>query len=132
MRYQNSVHFSSVTVKHRTPKTLLAELYSEFHFDLDPCPIDYTPEEPDGLTLDWSGRRVYCNPPYGRGVANWLDKGPSADLAVFLLPARTDTIWFHRIVLPFASEIRFLQGRLKFGDGKGWAPFPSMIVVFRK
>lgn len=131
MRYQNSVHFSSVTVKHRTPRTLLADLEAEFHFNLDPCPIAWTPEEPSGLELDWRGRRVFCNPPYGKGVSDWLRKGPDAHVAVFLLPARTDTIWFHTLVLPLATEVRFLQGRLRFGDGRGRAPFPSMIVVFR-
>ena len=51
-------------------------------------------------------------------------------MAVFLVPARTDTKWFHEICLPFATEIRFIKGRLRFGDGKNPAPFPSMIVVF--
>jgi site-specific DNA-methyltransferase (adenine-specific) len=59
-------------------------------------------------------------------------KGLTADVAVFLLPARTDTIWFHDIVLKFAEEIRFLKGRLRFGDGAGQAPFPSMVVVMRR
>lgn len=62
----------------------------------------------------------------------FLERAMEADVAVFLIPARTDTKWFHDIVLPNAAEIRFVKGRLKFGDAKNSAPFPSMIVVFRK
>ena len=85
----------------------------------------------DGLATRWDGRRVFCNPPYGPGLAKWLERGLEANLAVFLIPARTDTRWFHDIVLPKAKEIRFIKGRLKFGDAVNSAPFPSMIVVFK-
>ena len=78
------------------------------------------------------GRRVYCNPPYGPGIRPFLERGLEADVAVFLIPARTDTKWFHELVLPHAKEIRFVRGRLKFGDAVNSAPFPSMIVVFEK
>jgi DNA N-6-adenine-methyltransferase (Dam) len=122
--------FSSATDKWSTPADLYEALAQEFLFDFDPCPIDPTE---DGRTTRWSGRRVYCNPPYGRGVGKWLERGPDAEVAVFLLPARTDTKWFHELVLPVASEVRFLQGRLKFGGfaGNSPAPFPSMLVIFR-
>lgn len=60
----------------------------------------------------------------------WLERGLEAEIAVFLIPARTDTKWFHDLVLPNAREIRFLKGRLKFGGATFNAPFPSMIVVF--
>ena len=89
----------------------------------------------DGLSplfVPWIGRRVFCNPPYGPGIAKWLERGLEADIAVFLIPARTDTRWFHDIVLPRAREIRFIKGRLKFGDAVNAAPFPSMVVVFEK
>lgn len=82
--------------------------------------------------LSWLGRRVYCNPPYGPKIWSFLEKRLEAELAVFLLPARTDTKWFHEIVLPHAEEIRFIKGRLKFGDSKNNAPFPSMVLVFKK
>jgi site-specific DNA-methyltransferase (adenine-specific) len=75
---------------------------------------------------------VFCNPPYGPGIAKFLRMAPQADLAVFLLPARTDVRWFHDIVLPFAKEIRFIRGRLKFGGMQHSAPFPSMVVVFQR
>ena len=82
--------------------------------------------------LEWTGRRVFCNPPYGPGLSKWLERGLEANLAVFLIPARTDTRWFHEIVMPNAKEIRFIKGRLKFGDAVNGAPFPSMIVVFKQ
>jgi hypothetical protein len=72
---------------------------------------------------------VFINPPY-RKIAPWLERAHEAEVAVFLIPARTDTRWFHSIVLPHAKEIRFIKGRLKFGGAKTGAPFPSMIVVF--
>lgn len=106
-------------------------LDDEFSFTLDPCPIGGT----GGLDVPWHGR-VYVNPPYGKGIDRWLKKGlydilsGDSEVVVFLLPARTDTRWFHDWVLPFADEIRFIKGRLKFSGHKNSAPFPSMIVVF--
>jgi hypothetical protein len=122
------VHYSSVTEHWATPKAFLEELNQEFAFDFDPCPLRGSV---NGLLVPWNGRRVFCNPPYGPSIRKWLLRGTEADVAVFLLPARTDTIWFHEIVLRGASEIRFIRGRLRFGDNAGRAPFPSMIVVFR-
>ena len=120
--------FSSASSHWSTPIDVYSALVSEFALDTDPCPLHGT----DGLSRPWTGRRIYCNPPYGRGVADWISKGLEADVAVFLLPARTDTRWFHDLVLPNATEIRFLRGRLKFGGAKNSAPFPSMVIVFRK
>jgi hypothetical protein len=73
---------------------------------------------------------VYCNPPYNREIVKYLVKATEPECAVFLLPARTDTLWFHEYCLK-ANEIRFIKGRITFGDAKGQAPFPSMIVVFK-
>jgi hypothetical protein len=84
----------------------------------------------NGLSESWAGKRVYCNPPYGRGVGDWLAKAREAELAVFLLPSRTDTKWWHEYAMK-ADEIRFLRGRLKFGDAKNGAPFPSVVLVYR-
>ena len=76
------------------------------------------------------------NPPYGRKIGIWVKKAKEAATqekatVVCLLPARTDTAWWHDYVMK-ANEIRLIRGRLKFGDGKGSAPFPSAVVVFRK
>ena len=81
------------------------------------------------------GYRVFCNPPYGRTIGLWVKKAyeesqKSNTLVVLLLPARTDTKYFHDYIL-YRSEIRFLPGRLKFGNSKNSAPFPSMLVIFR-
>lgn len=85
----------------------------------------------------WKGmalRLCFCpgNPPYGPGIRKWLGRAREAALAVYLLPARTDTRWFHDLCMPFASEIRFIRGRLKFGGAKYNAPFPSMLVIFKE
>lgn len=133
--------FSSKTDQWSTPQALFDELDKEFHFDLDPCADDenhkcsvYFTKEQNGLTKDWSGYRVFCNPPYGREIGLWVKKCfehgcVNNGLAVMLIPARTDTKWFHNYIYKKA-EIRFIKGRIKFGGQKNNAPFPSMIVVF--
>lgn len=126
-----SVLFSSVTPHHATPQGLYAELDAEFHFTLDPCPLGGDPQLCDGRLLSWVGHRVFCNPPYGRGVDRWLAKAREAECAVYLLPARTDTAWWHDYALQ-AEKIRFVRGRLKFGDMKNGAPFPSVILVYER
>ena len=122
-----NVHFSSQSVHWATPQALYELLDKEFHFTLDPCPL----LEP---TLDclrsWAGERVFCNPPYGPRIGDYLVKAREADCAIYLLPARTDTQWFHRYCLQ-ADEIRFIKGRLKFGEAKNYAPFPSMLVIYQ-
>lgn len=128
----SQVLFSSATDQWRTPVATYAALNDEFHFDFDPYPMGGTEDGLVQLFTPWMGRRVFCNPPYGPGIAKWLERGLEADVAVFLIPARTDTRWFHDIVLPKAREIRFIRGRLKFGDAVNDAPFPSMVVVFRQ
>ncbi len=124
--------FSAATDRWATPRAVYEALHAEFSFDFDPCPLD---GEVDGLAplwTRWHGRRVFCNPPYGPGIREWLLRGREAALAVYLLPARTDTAWFHDLVLPVAAEIRFIRGRLKFGEATTGAPFPSMIVIYRR
>ena len=120
--------FSSQTVHHATPKALFDELHREFGFDFDPCPLGSLV---DGLATPWTGKRVYCNPPYGREIPKWLAKATEADIAVYLLPARTDTRWFHEYAMK-AQEIRFVKGRLKFGVAKYNAPFPNCVVIFKQ
>lgn len=125
------VHFMALSDRWATPAALYAGLNDEFKFTMDPCPLDGTIDGTAPLFSNWGGQRVFCNPPYGPGIRPFLERACDADVAVFLLPARTDVSWFHDIVLPFAKEIRFIRGRLYFGDNKGRAPFPSMIVVFK-
>ena len=130
--------FSSLTPEWATPQWLFDTLDSMYHFTLDACATEenhkvdnyFTPNQ-DGLKQKWWGR-VYCNPPYGREIGEWIKKASESDcLVVMLLPARTDTHYFHDLIYKKKNvEIEFLKGRLKFNDGKNPAPFPSMIVVF--
>nr|UVX39255.1 MAG: DNA N-6-adenine-methyltransferase [Bacteriophage sp.] len=128
-----------------TPTDLFAELDKEFHFTLDAassetnhkCPEYYTAEN-SAFDHEWGGHTVFCNPPYGRAIADWVRKcsmeaSRKNTIVVMLIPARTDTKWFHDYILNRA-EIRFLKGRLRFetdGVPGGTAPFPSMVVVMR-
>lgn len=140
----STVLFSSNTDNWATPQTFFNELDKEFNFTLDPCSSDenhkcfnYFTKEQDGLSQKWFGR-VFCNPPYGRTIGLWVEKAYTSvvsgdcELCVMLIPARTDTKWFHKyLYLKDNVELRFVKGRLKFGDSKASAPFPSMIVVIR-
>ena len=131
--------FSSKTDLWATPKDFFDRLDAEFGFMLDACALPenakcktyYTPEQ-DGLAQPWEGV-VWCNPPYGRQIGQWVKKAHDTAVrggcVVMLLPARTDTKWFHDYIYQQA-EIRFVKGRLKFGDSKNAAPFPSMVCVF--
>lgn len=125
-----------------TPQSLFNKLDQEFHFNLDPCSTHqnakcekhFTIDE-DGLTQDWGGFNVFVNPPYGKEIAKWVKKSweegrKKNTTVVMLIPARTDTSYFQDYIYN-RSEIRFISGRVKFGEGKGSAPFPSMIVIFR-
>jgi len=147
--------FTSKSNEWETPQELFDGLDKEFNFDLDPCAtkenakcsIYYTKEE-DGLAQNWNivdlGIRfeinsVFMNPPYGREIGKWVEKAYKESrrstsrtygaTVVCLLPARTDTKWFHDYCLK--GEIRWIKGRLRFVGAKNSAPFPSMIVIFR-
>ena len=133
--------FSSQTDLWATPQAFFDTLNAEFHFDLDVCATpenakceQYYTKQQDGLAQKWLGTR-WMNPPYGREIWKWVKKAhesANSEMAtvVCLLPARTDTRWFHDYIYGKA-EIRFVRGRLKFGDSQNSAPFPSMIAVFR-
>lgn len=129
--------FSSATDMWETPQNFFDELDKEFHFSCDVCATRenakcakfYTPEQ-DGLKQTWGGA-LWMNPPYGREIGKWVKKASESNATVVcLLPARTDTRWFHDYIYGKA-EIRFVRGRLKFGGSKNSAPFPSMVVIFR-
>lgn len=128
----NRVVFSSLSDHWSTPTSIYSQLDKEFRFDFDPCPLQ---SRQSGLLDNWRGN-VFCNPPYSQ-ISCFIKRGlfylskRECGVLVFLLPSRTDTIWFHDYCLK-ADEIRFIKGRLKFGDAKNSAPFPSMIVIFRK
>ena len=132
--------FDSMTVERATPQYLFDQLDREFHFTLDPCATKenakcskFFTKEQDGLKQDWGNDVVYVNPPYGRDVPKWIQKGIDSDTTVvYLIPARTNTRWFHNLVINQAHELRFIKGRPKFGDDMKYGlPFPLVVVVYR-
>lgn len=136
-----SVHYSSQKDDWATPQDFFDELDKEFSFTLDPCCTAETAKcskfytiEDDGLSKDWSKEVVFMNPPYGRKIGMWMKKAYETSLAggrcVCLVPSRTDTKWWHDYAAK--GTVRFIRGRLKFGDGKRSAPFPSAVVIFGK
>lgn len=138
----NKVIFSSQSCEWETPQWLFDQLDEEFHFTIDvaanqenhKCDRYYTKED-DGLSKSWEGETVWLNPPYGLEVRRWMRKAweehnQHGITIVTLVPSRTDVAWFHDFVYGKA-EIRFIRGRLRFSNSKSYAPFPSMIVIYR-
>ena len=138
----DKVLFSSKSMEWETPQEFFDRLDREFHFTLDPCATVETAKcekfytkETDGLAQNWGGETVFCNPPYGRAIKDWVKKSydesrKKKTIVVMLIPARTDTKYFHEYIYGKA-EIRFVRGRLKFGGSENSAPFPSMVVIYR-
>lgn len=139
MKMKVNVHFSSETEEWPTPQDFYDKCNHEFGpFDLDPCATSqsakcakfYTKED-DGLAHQWNGK-VWMNPPYGRVIGAWMKKAYESSMegafVVCLVPARTDTAWWHDYAAKGA--VRFIRGRLKFGGHKNSAPFPSALVIF--
>ena len=135
--------FSSKTDNWSTPQDFYDELNKEFHFTTDVCADEMNHKceyyfskenQMDGLKMAWAGR-CWMNPPYGREIGKWVKKASEevkrgVPLVVCLLPARTDTKYFHEYIYK-KHEIRFIKGRLKFGNSNNSAPFPSMVVVMK-
>jgi phage N-6-adenine-methyltransferase len=136
-----AVHFSSATDDWSTPQEFFDELNAEFAFTFDVCASHsnakcsrYFTREDDGLTRPWGVERCWMNPPYGREIGAWMSKAHRSSLngalVVCLVPARTDTAWWHDYATK-ASDVRFVRGRLRFGNAKNSAPFPSAVLVFQ-
>jgi phage N-6-adenine-methyltransferase len=135
-----SVHFQSKSHEWATPQEFFDRLNALHNFTLDPCSTHenakcakhYTAAE-DGLAHSWQGERVWMNPPYGRAIGAWMKKAYEESLGsalvVCLVPARTDTAWWHDYAAK--GEIVFVRGRLKFGAGKNSAPFPSAVITLK-
>lgn len=135
----------------RTPRALYDLLNEEFEFTTDAAANDdnhladhyFTPER-SAFTESWAGLRVFCNPPYGRVITDWIQKGYQegfgyieglcAEVVVMLIPAKPDTAYWWRYCR--YGQVRFLPGRLKFDPPVGVdaapnsAGFPSAVVVF--
>lgn len=139
-RVNTGVMFSSATDLWSTPQEYFDSVSKEFSFTLDVCALPentkcqkfFSPED-DGLLQQWQGV-CWMNPPYGRVIGKWVKKAyesaKTGAVVVGLLPARTDTKWFHDYIYGRA-EVRFIRGRLKFGGCANSAPFPNMLVIWR-
>ena len=142
-RVRNAGRWHSRGSDWSTPQELFDSLNAEFQFSLDPCAEEwnakctrfFTPSE-DGLRQDWQGLHVFMNPPYGKVLYAWVQKAyqeaQRGALVVCLVPAATDTVWWHEFVL--RGEVRFLRGRPRFITKEGtWQQTfsPSVIVIFR-
>lgn len=137
-----NVMFSSNRMDWETPQSFFNELNKEFNFTLDVCALPhntkcskyFTPEI-NGLNENWNNEVCWMNPPYGREISKWVKKAYEESLrgatVVCLLPARTDTKWFHDFIY-HKAKIRFIKGRLKFVGALNSAPFPSMVVIFKR
>ena len=134
-----AVHFSSETDSWSTPIDLFERLDQVWHFDLDVCADPFNAKcdrfftrADDGLAQTWAPAVCWMNPPYGREIKHWMRKAHDESLkgatVVCLVPSRTDTRWWHDYAM--RGRIEFIKGRLRFGDAKNSAPFPSAIVVF--
>jgi len=136
----NSGLFTSKTCEWETPQDFFDKLDDEFGFTVDVCAnknnnkVDtYYGTLVDGLSQEWRGT-CWMNPPYGREIKKWMEKAYKSSIengatVVCLVPARTDTAWWHDYAMK-ADEIRYIRGRLKFGGSKNSAPFPSALVIF--
>ena len=134
--------FSSKSNEWETPQDFYNSLNLKHGFTLDPCATaesakcsKYYTIEDDGLKQSWGGEVVFMNPPYGREIKSWIKKAYEESRkentkVVCLIPARTDTKYWHEYCMK-AHEVSFVKGRLKFGESKNSAPFPSAVVVFQ-
>lgn len=149
--YSSSTAMSSLDDTWSTPRSYYAKVDAEFNFALDAAALQsstlvvgnwYGPDHPetdrrDAFTRDWTadaqGGAIWLNPPYGKTIKDWMRKADAESqkgaTVVCLVPARTDTAWFHDYAIH--HEVRFIRGRLKFGNSTNSAPFPSALVVMR-
>lgn len=119
---------------YQTPPEIFDPLHAEFSFTLDGAsergngllPLASTAESP----IPWVGHRVFCNPPWS-DIRPFVEEADSADLAVLLVPARTNAKWFHR-ALELGAWPRFFAGRPKFVGMKSNCPVDCMLLVFRR
>lgn len=140
------VHFSSAKDDWETPDDLFNELHERFNFTVDAAASHnnaklprYWTKEDDALSKSWSEERVWLNPPYGREIFAFMKKchdeqrrAPELppEIICALVPARTDTRWWHEHVIGGYADVKFIKGRLKFKGAKHSAPFPSALLLY--
>jgi site-specific DNA-methyltransferase (adenine-specific) len=130
IRFSKDIQGTRNSDDYATPIKFYEKLNKEFEFDFDPCPFQ---SDFDGLTTDWNGN-IYINPPYS-SIEPFIKKGieelknGNANKCVYLIPVRSDTKYWNDLIMQYASEIRFVKGRLNFNESKSPAPFPCVLVV---
>lgn len=135
VRFNKDIQGTRDSDNYKTPSKFYDLLNKEFNFTFDPTPFKHDFSW-NGLIVDWNGN-IFCNPPYSniepfikKRIAE-IKKG-NCELAVYLIPIRSDTKYWHELIMPYANEIRFVKGRLNFNDSKSPAPFPCAVIVFNK
>ena len=135
------LHFKSDIQTWETPKAFFDQLNRLFGFTLDACASsenakvgNYYTVEQNALIQEWQGV-VWCNPPYGREQVKFIQKAYDESVkhgstVVCLIPARPDTKVWQDLIFAHADQVCFIKGRLKFGNSKDAAPFPSALIVF--
>ena len=133
IRFDKAIQGTRDSDNYATPKKFYAQINSVYHFDFDPCPYKHDFSW-NGLEVDWLGN-IYCNPPYSN-IEPFIKKGISeikngnAKKIVYLIPIRSDTKYWHDLIMNYATEIVFIRGRLNFNESKSPAPFPCVLVIF--
>lgn len=136
---RHTAAFMSEREDWETPQAFFDHLDGIYGFTLDAAAFPHNAKcaryftvEDDALTQRWEGV-VWCNPPYSPLIGKWVHKGyleaQKGSTVVMLIPARTDTAWFHDYVMR-ARKVTLIRGRLRFGGSDNSAPFPSMVVEF--
>ncbi len=126
----------------KTPQYFYDKLNKEYNFNFDPCPYQHDVSKWDGLEVEWKDRN-FINPPYSQKakenfVAKAIEESKKGKLCVMLLPVSTSTKLFHSQILPNASDIQFVEKRIKFSGVNTKGEFvsnkcgmhDSMIVIF--
>ena len=135
IRFDKNIQGTRDSDNYATPKKFYSQINAEYGFTFDPCPYKHDFSW-NGLEVDWNGN-IYCNPPYS-SIEPFIEKGiaeirkGNAKKIVYLIPVRSDTKYWHNLIMKFASEIIFVQGRLNFNDSKSHAPFPCVLIVFNE
>jgi site-specific DNA-methyltransferase (adenine-specific) len=143
----NRAVFSSLSQEWSTPQAIFDELNLEFRFQIDVAASRknakcrrYLTKDDNALARRWAPLRCFMNPPYGRDLPLWMAKAAeewrAGATVVCLVPARTDTLWFHELALTRSAEIRFIKGRLRFNEHRDAkrrkrATFPSCVIIFK-
>ena len=133
IRFDKNIQGTRDSDNYATPKKFYNQINAEYGFTFDPCPYKHDFRW-NGLEVDWNGN-IYCNPPYS-SIEPFIEKGiveirkGNAKKIVYLIPVRSDTKYWHNLIMKFASEIIFVQGRLNFNESKSPAPFPCVLIVF--